>query len=67
MKFAILAVSIVFSVSNKTLRLNYLKTRTAMNAKISGFVICDETIIYSLSYNPHECIFKEQIFKNIQT
>ena len=32
----------------KTLRLNDLKTRTAMNVKISMFVICVEGIIYFL-------------------
>ena len=41
---------------NKTLRLNDLKTRTAMNAKISLFVICVEVIIYLLR-NLHDCTF----------
>ena len=44
---------------NKTLRLNNLKTRTAMNAKISEFVICVETIIYLLLYNLHDCTFNK--------
>ena len=35
-----------------------LKTRTAMNAKISVFVICVEAIIYLLLYNLHDCTFK---------
>ena len=29
-----------------------------MNAKISAFVICGETIIYLLLYNLHDCTFK---------
>ena len=33
---------------SKTLRLNNLKTRTAMNEKISVLVICVDTIIYLL-------------------
>ena len=36
-----------FLFINKTLRLNNLKIRTAMNAIISVFVICFEAIIYS--------------------
>ena len=32
----------------KTLRLNNLKTRAAMNAKISVFAICVEAIVYLL-------------------
>ena len=44
---------------NKTLGLNNLKTRTAMNAKISVFVICIEAIIYLLLYNLHECTFNK--------
>ena len=35
-----------FLFINKTLRLSNLKTRTAMNAKNSVFVICVEVIIY---------------------
>ena len=42
---------------NKTWRLNNLNTRTAMNAKISRFVICVEEIIYLLLYSLHDCIF----------
>ena len=38
--------------------LNNLKTRTAMNAKISAFVICVEAITYLLLYNLHDCTFK---------
>ena len=47
-----------FLFINKTLRLNNLKTRTAMNAKISVFVVCVEAIIYLLLYNLHDCTFK---------
>ena len=36
---------------NKTLRLNNLKTRTAMNVKISVFVISVETWKYNISKN----------------
>ena len=46
-----------FLYVNKTLRLNNLKTRTALNAKISVFFICAEAIIYLLLYNLHECNF----------
>ena len=35
-----------FLLINKTLRLNNVKTRTAMNAKILMFAICVEAIIY---------------------
>ena len=46
-----------FLCINKTLRLNnFRKTRTAMNPKISVFVICVEAIIYLL-YNFHDCTF----------
>ena len=44
-----------FLFINKTLRLNPLKTRTAMNARISVFVICVEVIIYLLLHNFHDC------------
>ena len=47
----LLTVAIVFSVVNKTLRLNNLKTRTAMNVKISVFVNCVEAVIYLLLHN----------------
>ena len=57
MKFAIfLKSSLLFNsfyclfCLNKTLRLNNLKIRTAMNAKIPVFVICVEVIIYLLLY-----------------
>ena len=51
---------------NKTLRLDNLKTRTAISAKISVFVICVEAIIYLLLYNSHDCTFKENS-KNSRT
>ena len=71
MKFAIflkkvayfLTISIVFSVY-KTLRLNNLKTRTAMNAKISLFAICVEAIIYLL-YNLYDCTFNWQEWSEV--
>ena len=52
-----------FPFINKTLRLNNLKARTAINVKISLFVIYVETIIYLLLYNLllynlHDCTFK---------
>ena len=43
---------------NKTLRLNNVKTRTAITSKISVSVICVEAIIYLLLYNLHDCAFK---------
>ena len=43
---------------NKTSQFNDLKTRAAMDAKISVFVIYVEAIIYLLLYNLHDCIFK---------
>ena len=43
---------------NKTLRLNNLETRAAMNAKILLFVICVEAITYLSLYNLHDCTFK---------
>ena len=44
------------------MRLNNLKTKTVMNAKISVFAICVEVIIYLLIYNLHGCTFKAQIY-----
>ena len=44
----------LFLLVNKTLLLNKLKTRADMNAKISVFVICVETIIYLLLNNLHD-------------
>ena len=40
-----------FLFINKTLRFNIIKTRIAMNAKISVFAICVDVIIYLLLYN----------------
>ena len=42
---------------NKTLWLSNLKTRIAMNAKITVFVICVERIIYWLLFNLHDSTF----------
>ena len=52
-----LAGFIVSLFINKTLRPNNLKTRTAVNAKVSVFVICVEAIVYLLLYNFHDCTF----------
>ena len=46
-----------FPFRSKNLWLNNSKTRTAMNVKISLFVICVETITYSLLHNLHDCTF----------
>ena len=43
---------------NKSLRLINLKTRAAVNAKISMSLICVEAIIYLLSYNLYDCTVK---------
>ena len=52
-------LSFSFLFINKTLRLNNLKTRTAMNAKISVFFfIYVKAIIYMLLCNLHDCTFK---------
>ena len=48
-----------FLFINKTLRLNNIKARTAMNANISVFVICTEVIIYLLLLNLHGCNFNK--------
>ena len=53
----ILTVSIAFYVYKKTVRLNELKTRGAMIAKISVFVICVEAMIL---YNLHDCTFRTE-------
>ena len=45
----------------KTLWLNNFKTRAAINAKISVFVICVETIIYLFLHNLHDCTFNKYI------
>ena len=47
-----------FQFINKTLRLNNLKSRAAMNAEISVFVICVEVIIYLLLHKLHDFTFK---------
>ena len=67
MKFAIFLKSsllfnsfyCLFLFINKTVWLNNLKTRIAMQAKISVFVICVEVIKYLLLNNLHDCTFKK--------
>ena len=54
-----LTVSIIFSIYEQNCTLNNLKTRTAINANISVFVVCVETVIYLSLYNLHDCTFKE--------
>ena len=53
-----------FLFINKALRIDNLKTRTAMSAKISLFVICVEVITYLLLHNLHYCTVKSP-FRNI--
>ena len=50
-----------FLFINKTLRLNNVKTRAAMNAKILVFAVCVEAIIYLLLYNLQDCTFKKYL------
>ena len=52
----------LFLFINKKLRLNNLKTRIAVNAKISVFVICVEAIIYLLLYDLHDCTINCKIY-----
>ena len=52
---------------NKTLRLNNLKFKAAINAKNSVFVICVEAIIYLLLYNLSDCTFKHTTQKPFKT
>ena len=56
LKVAYFLLSFLFI--NKNLRLNNLKIRTAMNAKISLFVTCGEVIIHLLLYKLHDCPLK---------
>ena len=73
MKFAIFTKSSLlfnslycfFLFINKTLRLDNLKTKTAMNAKVLVFVICVEAIKYLLLYNLHDCTFDVSFFSAI--
>ena len=46
-----------FLFISKTLQLNNLKTRTAMDTKITKFVICVKALIYLLLSNLHDCTF----------
>ena len=48
-----------FLFINKSLRLSNIKIRTAVNAKISVFVIGVKTINYLLWYNLRDYIFKK--------
>ena len=57
----VLTFSIVFLYLNKTLRLNNIKTRTALTAKILVFVIFVEAIVYLLFYNLHDYPFNHGI------
>ena len=43
---------------NENLRLSNLKTKTAMSAKHSVFIICVGAMIYLLLNNLHDCTFK---------
>ena len=59
-----------FLFISKTLQLNNLESRAAMNAKISVFCICVKAIIYLLLCNLHDCTFKSKAicqwsYKNI--
>ena len=47
-----------FIFINKNWRLNYTKTKTAMNAKLSISVICVEAIIYFLLHDLQDCTVK---------
>ena len=57
-----LTVILSFLFINKTLLLISLKARTAINAKVSMFVICAEMSIYLLSHNLHGCTFNNFCF-----
>ena len=46
-----------FQFINKNVRLNNLKTTTAMNAKMLVFAICVEEILCLLLSNLHDCTF----------
>ena len=52
-----------FLFINKIFQLNNLKTRAAINAKISVIFISAEAIIYLLLYNLHDCTFKGELQK----
>ena len=61
----LLTVVIVFLFINKTLRLNSLKNRIAMNVKTLVFVICVKAVIYLLLYNSHDCTFNDILHLSI--
>ena len=54
-----------FLFINKTLQLKNSKARTAMNAKISLFVIYVEAIIHFLLYHLYDCTFKTKIYLKV--
>ena len=53
-----------FLFIDKTLRLNNLKTRTAMNANILEFISV-EVIIHLVLHNLHDCAFNDMLLKVI--
>ena len=53
-----------FLLRNNTLRPNNLKTRTAVNAKISVFVVCVEAIIYLLLHDLYGCTLNLSLTSN---
>ena len=59
MKFAIFKKLVYFLTVSIVLWLNMLKTKTAINTKISMFAICVELNIYLLLYNSHDHTFKK--------
>ena len=65
MKIAIFLFLLSFLFINKTLLLNNLKARTAMNAKVSVFVICVEARIYLLLYNLHDFTLNNSLFAQV--
>ena len=56
-----------FLFINKVVQINNLKTRTAMNVKISVFVIFVEAIMYLLLHILHDCSFKSILCKTYCT
>ena len=53
-----LARSIFFCLHTKSLLISNLKTKMAMNAKLSRFVVYFKAIIYLLLYSLNECTLK---------
>ena len=56
-----------FLLIDKVLQFNNLKNRTAIYAKTQLIVICVKTIIYLLSYNPHDCNFNDGVERDGET